>query len=68
MTIFAPKAETREFTDLEREGEWAKRAVRHGMADVLAWLGDEVGPEPDLAYTDGLFKMNFTAGLKAAVL
>lgn len=68
MTIFAPKAETREFTDLEREGEWAKRAVRHGMADVLAWLNEDVGPEPDLAYTDGLFKMNFLAGIAGGLL
>lgn len=28
-------------------GEWARRFVRHGMADVLEWLGEEVGPEPD---------------------
>lgn len=25
----------------------ARRLVRHGMADVLAWLGEDVGPEPD---------------------
>lgn len=28
------------------DGEWARRFVRHGMADVLAWLGEEVGPKP----------------------
>jgi hypothetical protein len=28
-------------------GEWARRYVRHGMADVLEWLGEKVGPEPD---------------------
>ena len=28
-------------------GMWARRYVRHGMADVLAWLGEDVGPEPD---------------------
>lgn len=28
-------------------GEWARRIVRHGLADVLAWLGEEVGPAPD---------------------
>lgn len=28
-------------------GEWARRYVRHGMADELAWLGEDVGPEPD---------------------
>lgn len=27
-------------------GEQARRIVRHGMADVLAWLGEEVGPAP----------------------
>lgn len=24
----------------------ARRLVRHGMADVLEWLGQDVGPEP----------------------
>lgn len=28
-------------------GQWARRFVRHGMADVLAWLGEHVGPRPD---------------------
>jgi hypothetical protein len=28
-------------------GENARRMVRHGMADVLAWLGEDVGPRPD---------------------
>lgn len=28
-------------------GEWARRFVRHGMADVLDWLGEDVGPHPD---------------------
>lgn len=28
-------------------GEWARRYVRHGLADVLEWLGEPVGPEPD---------------------
>lgn len=28
-------------------GEWARRIVRHGLADVLEWLGEEVGPAPD---------------------
>ena len=27
-------------------GEDARRIVRHGLADVLAWLGEKVGPEP----------------------
>ena len=24
----------------------ARRIVRHGLADVLAWLGESVGPKP----------------------
>lgn len=28
------------------DGEVARRIVRHGYADVLAWLGEEVGPKP----------------------
>lgn len=27
-------------------GEDGRRIVRHGMADVLAWLGEPVGPRP----------------------
>ncbi len=27
--------------------EWARRIVRHGLADVLEWLGEDVGPAPD---------------------
>lgn len=27
-------------------GEDARRIVRHGLADVLAWLGEDVGPRP----------------------
>jgi hypothetical protein len=27
-------------------GEDGRRIVRHGMADVLRWLGEEVGPKP----------------------
>lgn len=27
--------------------EWARRYVRHGMADILDWLGQPVGPSPD---------------------
>lgn len=30
-------------------GEDARRIVRHGMADVLAWLGEDVGPKPGAA-------------------
>ncbi len=28
-------------------GMVGRRLVRHGLADVLAWLGEDVGPEPD---------------------
>ena len=35
--------------------EVARRLVRHGMADVLDWLGEDVGPAPD-ALTHVLFK------------
>lgn len=27
-------------------GEDGRRIVRHGLADVLAWLGEKVGPKP----------------------
>lgn len=27
-------------------GQDARRIVRHGLAEVLAWLGEKVGPEP----------------------
>lgn len=33
-------------------GEQGRRRVRHGMADVLEWLGEIVGPEPgELVHT-----------------
>jgi len=28
-------------------GEVSRRTVRHGLADVLEWLGEDVGPKPD---------------------
>lgn len=28
-------------------GEEARRIVRHGLADVLEWLGEDIGPRPD---------------------
>lgn len=28
-------------------GEEARRIVRHGLADVLKWLGEDPGPKPD---------------------
>lgn len=28
-------------------GEWAKRFVRHGLADALRLIGEEPGPQPD---------------------
>lgn len=33
--------------------EVARRTIRHGLADVLRWLGEDVGPQPDAA-TDAL--------------
>lgn len=27
-------------------GTWARRFVRHGLADILAWIGEDVGPTP----------------------
>jgi hypothetical protein len=30
-------------------GEVGRRIVRHGLADVLEWLGEDVGPKPDEA-------------------
>lgn len=27
-------------------GEDGRRIVRHGMAGILAWLGEDVGPKP----------------------
>ncbi len=30
--------------------EQGRRLVRHGMADVLAWLGEDVGPPPGPIY------------------
>lgn len=29
-------------------GTWARRSVRHGMSDILEWLGEDVGPAPDV--------------------
>ncbi|MBT9255397.1 hypothetical protein KMZ30_07400 [Phycicoccus sp. KQZ13P-1] len=28
------------------DGEDARRIVRHGMAEILEWLGEPVGPKP----------------------
>lgn len=38
-------------------GEQGRRIVRHGMADVLAWLGEDVGPKPE-ALTHVMFAMD----------
>lgn len=38
------------------DGEVARRLVRHGMAGILDWLGQDVGPAPDTlthAYSTG---------------
>lgn len=37
---------TAPLTDLEMAGAEGRYIVRSGMADVLAWLGQEVGPPP----------------------
>lgn len=37
---------TRPWTPEEVAREDARRIVRHGLADVLAWLGEEPGPAP----------------------
>lgn len=29
------------------DAQWVHRYVRHGMSDVLDWLGEPVGPHPD---------------------
>lgn len=46
-TLFMARTECREFTVAEYEGVRARRMVRHGLADILEWLGEEVGPGPD---------------------
>lgn len=28
------------------DGDVARRIVRHGLADILRWLGEDVGPQP----------------------
>lgn len=58
--VFIPRATMRPYNDVERAGEWAKRAVRHGLADVLAWLGQDVGRDPDDAWTDELWKLGLS--------
>ena len=46
-------------------GEWARRYVRHGLADVLEWLGEPVGPEPgDLVHV--AFILGFDPALSYA--
>ena len=45
--------------------EDARRIVRHGLADVLDWLGMEVGPEPGalthvVVATDGTASSSLT--------
>lgn len=36
-----------EWTDEDRNRELARRIVRNGLADVLEWLGEKVGPAVD---------------------
>lgn len=48
MSIFGiPVVESDALPIKPTPGAWARRYVRHGLSDVLAWLGEEVGPEPD---------------------
>lgn len=61
--IYAPSVEPRPYTDLEREGEWARRTVRRGLTDAFPWLNEDPGPDPDAAYTDELWKVSLLAGL-----
>ena len=52
-------------TELDRARVDARRIVRHGMADVLAWLGEPVGPKPgepfDVMYVFGGGSMVYAA-------
>lgn len=57
LTILAPRTRMRPFTDLEREGEWATRHVRQGLAAAFPWLGMDPGPDPDDVWTDELHKV-----------
>ena len=36
----------KEATDHLAPGEQARRLVRHGLADILKWFGENVGPPP----------------------
>jgi hypothetical protein len=48
------------------DGAVARRLVRHGLADVLRWLGEDVGPAPD-AQTEVLMVGN-TVHASAAIV
>jgi hypothetical protein len=48
-------------------GAVGRRIVRHGMADVLAWLGEDVGPKPD-AQTHVLLFDNTNLVASAAIV
>ena len=41
-----PVVVSRHLPIVPSDGENARRIVRHGMADILAWLGEKVGPKP----------------------
>lgn len=50
-------------------GTDARRIVRHGLADVLAWLGEDVGPRPGaqthaVAMPGGLLAVSPALGLR----
>lgn len=46
-SIVMPRAQVRPATPVEDAGEWARRFVRHQLADVLDWLGEDPGPTPE---------------------
>jgi hypothetical protein len=48
-------------------GETARRIVRHGLADVLSWLGEDAGPEPALEATHMIVIENEHLGRRALV-
>jgi hypothetical protein len=48
-------------------GEIGRRIVRHGLADILEWLGEEVGPKPEDKTTALIFGSHALMARDAAV-
>lgn len=67
MSVIIPRGESRPFTDLERDGEWARRTVRRGLTEAFPWLNEDPGPDPDAAYTDDLWHFSVKAALSGGV-